>query len=50
MGLKKEFFKMTPLHHHFELSGWKEINIVRGFFLFQLVCVVIGIYIMLGLR
>ncbi len=24
----KRFFKMTPLHHHFELSGWSEIKIV----------------------
>ncbi len=24
----KRFFKMTPLHHHFELSGWSEMKIV----------------------
>ncbi len=24
----KRFFKMTPIHHHFELSGWSEIKIV----------------------
>ena len=24
------FFKMTPLHHHFEISGWKEPKIVFG--------------------
>jgi len=23
-GKGKRFFKMAPLHHHFELSGWKE--------------------------
>ena len=23
----KRFFKMTPIHHHFELSGWREIKI-----------------------
>ncbi len=23
----KRFFKMTPIHHHFELSGWSEIKI-----------------------
>ncbi len=24
----KRFFKMTPIHHHFELSGWSEVKIV----------------------
>ncbi len=24
----KRFFKMTPIHHHFELSGWSELKIV----------------------
>jgi phospho-N-acetylmuramoyl-pentapeptide-transferase len=24
----KRFFKMAPLHHHFELSGWSEIQVV----------------------
>ena len=23
----KRLFKMTPIHHHFELSGWSEIKI-----------------------
>ncbi len=26
----KRFFKMTPIHHHFELSGWSEIKIVSA--------------------
>jgi len=25
---KKRFFKMAPLHHHFELKGWKESKVV----------------------
>lgn len=28
---KKRLFKMSPLHHHFELSGWKEEKIVFVF-------------------
>ena len=24
----KRFFKMAPLHHHFELSGWNENHVV----------------------
>lgn len=27
----KRIFKMAPLHHHFELSGWKETKVVRVF-------------------
>lgn len=29
----KRFFKMSPLHHHFELSGWKETKVVGRFYL-----------------
>jgi len=28
---KKRIFKMSPIHHHFELSGWSEIKIVAVF-------------------
>ena len=24
----KRIFKMTPIHHHFEMSGWNEVKIV----------------------
>ena len=27
----KRFFKMAPLHHHFEMCGWKEVQIVALF-------------------
>ena len=27
----KRLFKMTPIHHHFEMSGWKEVKIVLVF-------------------
>lgn len=36
-------FKMTPIHHHFELSGWKENKIVSIFSLVTLVFCIIGI-------
>ena len=29
----KRLFKMSPLHHHFELSGWKETKVVSRFYL-----------------
>ena len=39
----KRFFKMAPLHHHFELSGWKENKIVIVFSIVTLVLCVIGL-------
>ena len=37
-------FKMTPIHHHFELSGWKENKIVSVFSLVTLVFCIIGLF------
>ncbi len=39
----KRIFKMAPLHHHFELSGWKENKVVTIFSLITLILCVIGI-------
>jgi len=36
-------FKMAPIHHHFELSGWKEGKIVSIFSLVTLVLCIVGI-------
>lgn len=41
----KRIFKMAPLHHHFELSGWKENKVVIVFSLATLVLCAIGIVI-----
>ena len=38
-------FKMAPLHHHFELSGWKENKVVVVFSLITLVMCFIGLNI-----
>ena len=27
----KRLFKMSPIHHHFEMSGWSEVRIVAVF-------------------
>lgn len=32
---KKRIFKMSPIHHHFELSGWKETKVVWVFWIFE---------------
>jgi phospho-N-acetylmuramoyl-pentapeptide-transferase len=34
---KKRIFKMAPLHHHFELSGWTESKIIARFWIAALV-------------
>ena len=38
----KRIFKMTPIHHHFELSGWKETTVVKVFSLVTLIFSVWG--------
>ncbi len=37
-------FKMSPLHHHFELVGWKETKVVAVFWSVTVVLCLIGIY------
>jgi phospho-N-acetylmuramoyl-pentapeptide-transferase len=39
----KRVFKMAPLHHHFELSGWKESTIVIRFWLVAALFVAVGL-------
>ncbi len=36
-------FKMAPLHHHFELSGWKENKVVSVFSIITLIVCIIGV-------
>jgi len=39
---KKRFFKMAPIHHHFEKCGWSEHKVVLVFSLFTLIGCVLG--------
>jgi phospho-N-acetylmuramoyl-pentapeptide-transferase len=43
----KRVFKMAPLHHHFELSGWSETQVVQRFWLVSLVVTMLGIALVL---
>ncbi len=45
----RRVFKMSPLHHHFELSGWSEWKVVIVFWLAGLVLAVLGLLINKGL-
>jgi phospho-N-acetylmuramoyl-pentapeptide-transferase len=42
-GEGKRIFKMAPLHHHFELSGWSETQVVQRFWLISLLAAMIGV-------
>jgi phospho-N-acetylmuramoyl-pentapeptide-transferase len=39
----RRLFKMAPLHHHFELLGWSETQIVQRFWLISLLVAMLGI-------
>jgi phospho-N-acetylmuramoyl-pentapeptide-transferase len=39
----KRFFKMAPLHLHFELLGWSETQVVQRFWLIGLLAAMIGV-------
>lgn len=41
----KRIFKMAPIHHHLELSGYKETTIVPAFWLITIVLCLLGIWI-----
>ncbi|KGE18111.1 phospho-N-acetylmuramoyl-pentapeptide-transferase [Paenibacillus wynnii] len=45
----KRIFKMSPIHHHFELSGWSEWRVVISFWAVSLVLAGLGLYISKGL-
>ena len=44
----RRVFKMTPLHHHFELLGWSETQVVQRFWLIGLVAGLVGIALSLA--
>ena len=41
----KRIFKMAPLHHHLELSGWSEKRVTRVFYAITIILCVIGIFL-----
>ncbi|GGE59443.1 MAG TPA: phospho-N-acetylmuramoyl-pentapeptide-transferase [Paenalcaligenes hominis] len=42
-GEGRRIFKMAPLHHHFEVSGWKETQVVVRFWIITMMLVLIGL-------
>jgi phospho-N-acetylmuramoyl-pentapeptide-transferase len=41
----KRLFRMAPLHHHFELGGWSETQVVQRFWLINLLFALLGVAI-----
>jgi len=38
----RRIFRMSPLHHHFELGGWSEVRVVRTFWLAAILFALVG--------
>lgn len=41
----KRIFKMSPIHHHFELLGWNEVKVVTAFSFVTFICCAIALYL-----
>jgi phospho-N-acetylmuramoyl-pentapeptide-transferase len=41
--LGKRIFRMAPLHHHYELKGWKENQVVVRFWIITFILVLLGL-------
>ncbi|MDQ2139182.1 phospho-N-acetylmuramoyl-pentapeptide-transferase [Alcaligenaceae bacterium A4P071] len=42
-GQGRRIFRMAPLHHHFEVGGWKETQVVVRFWIISMMLVLIGL-------
>lgn len=43
-------FKMSPIHHHFELSGWSEVKVVTVFWSFSALMAILSIIVVLACK
>lgn len=44
----KRIFRMSPIHHHFELAGWKETKVVGRFYLLAIFFALLGLFLFLS--
>ena len=42
----KRIFRMSPIHHHFELGGWSEVKVVFVFWTVGLIAGIVGLYML----
>lgn len=39
----KRIFRMTPIHHHFELEGWEENKVINRFWIISIIAAMVGL-------
>jgi phospho-N-acetylmuramoyl-pentapeptide-transferase len=42
-GFGRRIFRMSPVHHHFELAGWPEFTVIVRFWIIAGLCVAVGL-------
>jgi len=42
-GFRRRVFRMSPIHHHFELAGWPEFTVIVRFWIIAGLCVAVGL-------
>ena len=42
-GFDRRIFRMSPIHHHFELLGWPEFTVIVRFWIIAGLCVAVGL-------
>jgi phospho-N-acetylmuramoyl-pentapeptide-transferase len=42
-GFGRRVFRMSPIHHHFELAGWPEFTVIVRFWIVAGICVAVGL-------
>ncbi|MEJ2371979.1 MAG: hypothetical protein P8Y07_14150 [Gemmatimonadales bacterium] len=42
-GIGRRLFRMAPLHHHFEKSGWPEARVVVRFYILAILCSLVSL-------
>jgi phospho-N-acetylmuramoyl-pentapeptide-transferase len=42
-GFKRRIFRMSPIHHHFELAGWPEFTVIVRFWIVTGLLVAVGL-------
>jgi phospho-N-acetylmuramoyl-pentapeptide-transferase len=47
-GRTRRLFRMSPIHHHFELVGWPETTVIIRFWLIAGICVAVALAIFIG--
>jgi phospho-N-acetylmuramoyl-pentapeptide-transferase len=47
-GRKKRLFRMSPIHHHFELLGWPETTVIIRFWIISGLCVAAALALFLA--